>query len=445
MRVIFCGDSLFSSRNLAERLDQRLVDLLHSADAVLTNAEFSTPKRTTPPGVWMYLTAVKEETLDEFVDLNIRLISMANNHIADYGPQGVVDTLEAAERRGLIPCGAGYNRKEATKARFLDTKSGRVGVVACCTTFAEKMLASDAGTETAARPGLCPLRSVRKYVLPEKEFNQLKQIDQSLGTQQSMQMVSQVETWTPLDEDHFKFGSAFEGNLMIEKGDYAHVEAVVNQEDEEKIMKSVRDAGFRSDFTVVSIHTHEGKDENWYNPEPPAFVEAFAHHAIDNGADVVIGHGAHFSRGVEIYQGHPIFYNLGSLLMEFEAGESMISPDMYANYYLGPDSRPSDLHRNRAKDSEGKWIGFNAYDRSSNNFAVIVDILDDGKPEYRMLPLDIGMRRENCLKRGLPEIMDPEKVKTYIQDLTFMSQKYGTYFEYDKADGTIRFSSKKNS
>ncbi len=38
----------------------------------------------------------------------------------------------------------------------------------------------------------------------------------------------------------------------------------------------------------------------------------FAHKAIDNGADVFIGHGVHTIRGVEIYGGKPIFYGVNS-------------------------------------------------------------------------------------------------------------------------------------
>ena len=37
-----------------------------------------------------------------------------------------------------------------------------------------------------------------------------------------------------------------------------------------------------------------------------------AHAAIDAGADVVIGHGPHYSLPVEVYRGKPIFYGLGS-------------------------------------------------------------------------------------------------------------------------------------
>ena len=49
MRFIACGDSLFSSRNLKKRLDQKLVSLLLAADGVFTNAEFCTPEPSTPP------------------------------------------------------------------------------------------------------------------------------------------------------------------------------------------------------------------------------------------------------------------------------------------------------------------------------------------------------------------------------------------------------------
>lgn len=35
--------------------------------------------------------------------------------------------------------------------------------------------------------------------------------------------------------------------------------------------------------------------------------------AVDAGADIVIGHGPHYSLPIEVYRGKPIFYGLGSL------------------------------------------------------------------------------------------------------------------------------------
>jgi poly-gamma-glutamate capsule biosynthesis protein CapA/YwtB (metallophosphatase superfamily) len=436
MRVVFCGEMLFSSRNLAKRLDPRIVKLLQEADAVLTNGEFCTPKRDTPPGLCMFLTAVREDTLDELVDLNIRLVSFANNHIGDFGWQGALDTMEAAECRGLIACGVGRNLKDARKARFLDTAKGRVAVVAADTTWANRSLASDAGADVVARPGLCPLRWGSAYVLPEKEFQDLKHIDEILGTRQAMRETSKIETWDYLDGDTFKFGSPMEGSLLIEKGETACVRTFVNEEDQEALLTSIRDAAKRSDLVVATIHSHEGMGENWYNPEPPEFVVEYAHKAIDAGASIFVGQGAHYFRGAEIYKGKPIFYNLGNFLMEFEAGETIISPEMYRTYHLGENAHPSDLHGGRCKDAEGNWLGFYSERRFSQHFLVVLDM--NGKDiSYHLVPLDLNMRRENNLQRGLPVIMDAAAGLDFAECLNRVSVHFNTEFEY-LSDGTIR-------
>ena len=274
-------------------------------------------------------------------------------------------------------------------------------------------------------------------MLPEKEFEQLRQIDRMLGTCDSAQEGIRVETWQPFAEGTFRFGSMYEENLMIERGDRAYVRTYLHEKDEEEILKSIRDASRRSDLTLFSLHTHEGTAENWYAEQPPEFIEKIAREAIDAGADAVIGHGAHFLRGVEIYHGCPIFYNLGSLLMEFEAGESIIAPEMYESYGYDIDSRPSDLHSGRAKDSEGNFIGFNADRRFSENCMVQFD-LEDGKLSFSLIPLDLGMDRENPLHRGLPEIASTETGKKIAAELTRKSTCYGTRLRYDEESGEIR-------
>ena len=110
MRIVACGDALFSSRNLASRLDPKIIDILSHADAVFANAEFSCPKLDTPPMPRRFITAVKPEVLEELADLNIRLVSFANNHTGDFGWQGVLDTIEAtttgetrSQRQGPTP------------------------------------------------------------------------------------------------------------------------------------------------------------------------------------------------------------------------------------------------------------------------------------------------------------------------------------------------------
>ena len=437
MKIVLTGDALFSSRNLAKRLDPKVVEILQSADAVFTNAEFSTPKRNTPPGLCMYLTSVCQETLDEFVDLNIRLVNFANNHTTDYGWQGALETIEASEQRGIVPCGVGRNLLDARNAKFLDTSKGRVAVVGACSTWADRAVASMPGAEVVARPGLSPLRWGHSFVLPDAQFQQIRQIDELLGTAASMREVSLVECWDLPDADHIKFGSAMEGFLSIERGEKAGVRTFVNEEDQAALLTSIRDARKRADFVVASLHSHEGLNENWYANVAPSFVEEFAHKCIDAGADVFVGHGAHYVRGVEIYKGKPIFYSLGSLLMEFESGNSMISPEMYHTYGHPADSRPSDLHGGRAKDANGNWRGFYAERRFSLDCMVVVET-DGEKVHYDIVPLDLNMIRPNPLHRGLPEFASPEAGQEIADFMAQNSEKYATKFHYDPQSGLIQ-------
>jgi poly-gamma-glutamate capsule biosynthesis protein CapA/YwtB (metallophosphatase superfamily) len=61
----------------------------------------------------------------------------------------------------------------------------------------------------------------------------------------------------------------------------------------------------KSDIVIASCHW--GVDQTVFQ-----YMRDIAHAAIDAGADVVFGHGPHFSLPVESYRGKPIYYGLGS-------------------------------------------------------------------------------------------------------------------------------------
>src|SRR5256886_3026548 len=60
-----------------------------------------------------------------------------------------------------------------------------------------------------------------------------------------------------------------------------------------------------SDIVVASCHWGLGE-------EVLDYMREIAHAAIEAGADIVIGHGPHYSLPVEVYREKPIFYGLGS-------------------------------------------------------------------------------------------------------------------------------------
>jgi poly-gamma-glutamate synthesis protein (capsule biosynthesis protein) len=61
----------------------------------------------------------------------------------------------------------------------------------------------------------------------------------------------------------------------------------------------------QADIVVASCHWGLGKDVLQY-------MRDIGRAAIDAGADIVIGHGPHYSLAVDTYRGKPIFYGLGS-------------------------------------------------------------------------------------------------------------------------------------
>lgn len=54
-------------------------------------------------------------------------------------------------------------------------------------------------------------------------------------------------------------------------------------------------------------------------------LRTFTHFCIDNGADVVYGHGPHVVRAVELYKGHFIAYSLGNFCTPYGVNISEIS------------------------------------------------------------------------------------------------------------------------
>ncbi|MGH6859295.1 MAG: CapA family protein, partial [Phyllobacterium sp.] len=315
-------------------------------------------------------------------------------------------------------------------------RNGRIAVVATSTTRSAEFAASTAGTGIPARAGLNPLRWGRAYVLPEAEFQQIRKIDEMLGIAVGRQEVMQVEVMNDPGENRIPFGSVFEGSLQFERGHEAHIRYYANEKDATAILENIRDAANRAEYVLLSLHAHEGTEENWYSPRPAPFIEDFARRAIDAGATAVTGHGPHMLRGIEFHKGKPIFYSLGSLMMEFEAGMQRMTPEMYETYGFTKEALPSHLHMSRARDKTGDPIGFYADKRFSKSALAILDI-EEGEIKVRLLPLDLDLNRKRPSERGLPACAGPELAREIARDIAEMSKGYGTIVRYNEADGLL--------
>lgn len=92
---------------------------------------------------------------------------------------------------------------------------------------------------------------------------------------------------------------------------YAEDKADVARPDLKTLGEEVRAAGKECDLLVVSFHW--GKEFDHY---PGKMQLELAHGAIDNGADIVIGHHPHVLQGIEKYKGKLIFYSFGNFVFD---------------------------------------------------------------------------------------------------------------------------------
>lgn len=91
--------------------------------------------------------------------------------------------------------------------------------------------------------------------------------------------------------------------------------------DLDRVRAAVVAAAREADLVVVTMHAgaegeaaaHVERGPESYLGERRGDVVAFAHAAVDAGADLVAGHGPHVVRGLEWYRGRLIAYSLGNL------------------------------------------------------------------------------------------------------------------------------------
>jgi poly-gamma-glutamate synthesis protein (capsule biosynthesis protein) len=160
----------------------------------------------------------------------INVVTLANNHILDYGSDGLLDTIHYLDSLRIKHVGAGNDLEEARKPTIFEIKGLRIGF--------QGYFGAGAFAAGVSRAGVAP----RFEAALRSDIQRLREIDK------------------------------------------------------------VR-------YVVLSIHW--GKEKALY-PQPWQII--LAHHAVDAGADLVVGHHPHVLQGIEKYKNAVIAYSLGNFL-----------------------------------------------------------------------------------------------------------------------------------
>lgn len=431
LTFVATGDSIIT-RRISRQQGQdfaELVDLIRGADAAFTNLEIMTPRRPWVPSSeygGMHLAA-PPLVLDELRWLGFNLFNVANNHATDYTFQGLLDTLDELEQRGMVYAGGGRTLGEARSPGYLETPAGRVALIAAASSYVTGALAAENRTDVGGRPGINPLRFETEYVLDARRLAWLKEIDEALGT---AAVTRRRREFGLLVED--RPGTyLFLRNHFVE-GDSPRVRTRPKERDVAEIARWIADARRQADLVVVSLHAHEGQNGDSNSAEPADFIVEAAHRWIDAGADVFVGHGPHMLRGVEIYKGKPIFYSLGNFMFMFETVQRLPA-EMYERHDLGPDATPADVYDAWSRHQDGRPKGFHT-DPRFWECVVPVCRFEDGKltsVDLHPVMLDLDQPRT---RRGAPRLAVVEESLRVLNGLAELSAPFGTEIQIETLD-----------
>ena len=162
-------------------------------------------------------------------------------------------------------------------------------------------------------------------------------------------------------------------------------------------IKQIQEVSNNSDLVFVSIHAGaEGKEvshipfknEMFYG-EDRGDVVKFSRAVIDAGADLVIGHGPHVPRAMELYKGRLIAYSLGNFLTYQGiriTGENGVAPILNLTVSPSGEFKSGQIISARQYRPQGTQL-----DKKGEAAKIIQQLTEDDFPETKLMFLKNGI------------------------------------------------------
>lgn len=260
------GKQLLASRNPSFPFTQVRHYFLTS-DIAFANLECPISERGTPyPGKPENITfRAPLKALTALSNSGLSILSLANNHSNDYGPQALRDTMEELAHIDIKYCGAGSH------------------------------------LEAASSPAIIVVKGVRFAFFGYAEL--------LWSTKQAWPWASQL-TLTRKELFLDKFASTAPFELTP---DFTGISAIGN------VLADVKKFKARNPTSVIIVSIHWGIEHEHY---PRAYQISLAHDIIDAGATIILGHHPHVLQGIEIYNKGIIVYSMGNFVFDMASDET---------------------------------------------------------------------------------------------------------------------------
>jgi poly-gamma-glutamate synthesis protein (capsule biosynthesis protein) len=240
---------------------RRVKEKLLSADLVFANLECCLSSRFNEGSTHVEgFFADPDVSATALAESGIAAVGLANN--VNYGQEAITESIRNLDRIGVVHTGAGGNDTEARAPAVVVRGGQRIGFLQRSSVYW-----ATNHEATARSAGIAVICGHTAYQVP------MYKTKPEIPPLNRPGIPPYIVTWA--DRDYL---ARFEKDLVL--------------------------ARRACDLVVASFHWGLHKDVLDYMKE-------IGHRAIDAGADIVVGHGPHYSLGVEVYKGKPIFYGLG--------------------------------------------------------------------------------------------------------------------------------------
>jgi poly-gamma-glutamate capsule biosynthesis protein CapA/YwtB (metallophosphatase superfamily) len=237
--------------------------LLRDADLSMINLETAVTDAGMIHPRKPYTLRSEPAVLGALRETGVGLLGLGNNHVFDYGEDGLRRMLDLVDEAGLPRVGAGKSWDEAVTPHIATVNGLKVAVLAA-TSITGRPYTAEAGGDALEGDDLPPYYTA--------------------------------------DPDH-EHGRPKPGATRLTS---------------ENLLEGIRRADAAgADVKVLVVH-----GGTQYSRTESPFVRRMAHLAIDHGVHLVVGHHPHVAQGIEVYRGVPIVYSLGNLAFDQQFPET---------------------------------------------------------------------------------------------------------------------------
>ena len=256
----FVLDHYDEVNDLEKCISPEILDITQSADVFFLNHEYAISDRGEPLEGKYYTFRAKPERMKLLEQMGTDLVSLANNHVYDYGPEAMLDTTDLLDEAGIAYVGGGRNIDEAERPAYFIVNGMKIGFVAASN--AEKTKYTPAATEDS--PGILEAYDTT-------EFNRVI----SQASEECDYLIAYIH-WGPEDETQHTEEQTEEGTGFLESGadivvgGHPHVLEGIGYIDGKPIVYSMGDFWFHDETTYTGLLnldiTYDGLKEMSFTP-----------------------------------------------------------------------------------------------------------------------------------------------------------------------------------